>query len=117
MGFSFLAEGLFRTFLPDAPWRPLVVNLGYPFGFLIVIIGRQQLFTENTLTAIIPLLARRNLSTFFSVLRLWATVLAANIVGAHLFAWTLAHTAMVRPDTPRTCRSAQPFCGEFSRVG
>ncbi|HEY3838032.1 MAG TPA: formate/nitrite transporter family protein, partial [Bryobacteraceae bacterium] len=67
MGFSFLAEGLFRSHLPDAPWRPLLVNLGYPVGFLIVVIGRQQLFTENTLTAIIPLLARRNLPTLFSV--------------------------------------------------
>jgi formate-nitrite transporter family protein len=99
MGFSFLAEGLFRTFLPDAPWRPLLVNLGYPFGFLIVVIGRQQLFTENTLTAIIPLLARRNWSTFVSVMRLWAVVLAANLVGAHLFAWALANTPVVRPET------------------
>jgi formate/nitrite transporter FocA (FNT family) len=99
MGFSFLAEGLLRTFLPNAPWRPLLVNLGYPVGFLIVIIGRQQLFTENTLTAIIPLLARRNLTTFFSVMRLWAIVLAANIVGAALFAWTVADTSLVRPET------------------
>jgi formate/nitrite transporter FocA (FNT family) len=101
MGFSFLAEGLFRTFLPPAAWRPLVENLGYPFGFLIVIIGRQQLFTENTLTAIIPLLARRNMPTFLSVLRLWGVVLAANMVGATLFAWALAHSAVVRPDTQR----------------
>ena len=72
MGFSFLAEGLIRTFLPDAPWRPLLVNLGYPVGFLIVVIGRQQLFTENTLTAIIPLLARRRLSTFVSVMPFWS---------------------------------------------
>ena len=99
MGFSFLAEGLFRTFLPDASWRPLLVNLGYPLGFLIVIIGRQQLFTENTLTAIIPLLARRNWATFWSVMRLWAIVFAANIAGAHLFAWVLASTSLVRPET------------------
>ena len=71
MGFSFVAEALFRTYTPAAPWRPLITNLGYPLGFLIVIVGRQQLFTENTLTAIIPLLARRNLATFWQVLRLW----------------------------------------------
>ena len=59
MGFSFVAMALFRSYLPDAKWTPLVVRLGYPVGFLIVILGRQQLFTENTLTAIIPLLARR----------------------------------------------------------
>ncbi len=98
MGFSFVAEALLRRYLPDAPWRPLIVNLGYPFGFLIVIIGRQQLFTENTLTAIIPLLARRNMSTFISVLRLWAVVLCANLTGAHIIAWVLGNTPVFRPE-------------------
>jgi formate/nitrite transporter FocA (FNT family) len=97
MGFSFVAEALFRTYLPDAPWRPLVTNLGYPLGFLIVIVGRQQLFTENTLTAIIPLLARRNLATFWHVLRLWGIVLAANLVGSHIFAWVIASTPVLHP--------------------
>jgi formate/nitrite transporter FocA (FNT family) len=99
MGFSFLASGLIRTFLPPADWRPLVENLGYPVGFLIVIIGRQQLFTENTLTAIIPLLARRNLTTLLSVLRLWSVVFAANIVGTLLFALALARTDMVHQES------------------
>jgi formate/nitrite transporter FocA (FNT family) len=95
MGFSFVAAALFRTYTPAAPWRPLITNLGYPLGFLIVIVGRQQLFTENTLTAIIPLLARRNLATFWQALRLWAVVLAANITGAHIFAWVLGNTAVL----------------------
>jgi formate-nitrite transporter family protein len=98
MGFSFVAQALFRAHLPDQPWRPLIVNLGYPIGFLIVIIGRQQLFTENTLTAIIPLLARRNSTTFIRVLQLWAVVLAANLAGAHLFAWVVGNTPMFKPD-------------------
>jgi formate-nitrite transporter family protein len=98
MGFSFVAQALFRAYLPDEPWRPLLVNLGYPLGFLIVIIGRQQLFTENTLTAIIPLLARRNSTTLVRVLQLWAAVLAANLVGAHLFAWVVGNTPMFKPE-------------------
>lgn len=97
MGFSFVAEALFRTYTPAAPWRPLITNLGYPLGFLVVIVGRQQLFTENTLTAIIPLLARRNLATLWQVLRLWAVVLAANITGAHIFAWVLGNTSVLHP--------------------
>jgi formate/nitrite transporter FocA (FNT family) len=97
MGFSFLTQALLRSSLPDATWRPLITSLGYPVGFLIVIIGRQQLFTENTLTAIIPLLARRNLVTLVSVLKLWVVVLAANLVGASVFAWAMAHSAVVRP--------------------
>ncbi len=97
MGFSFVAEALFRTYTPDAPWRPMITNLGYPLGFLIIIVGRQQLFTENTLTAIIPLLARRNLATFRQVLRLWSVVLAANIAGAHIFAWVIGNTPVLHP--------------------
>ena len=98
MGFSLVAMALFRAYLPDAPWRPLIARLGYPMGFLIVITGRQQLFTENTLTAIIPLLARRNLATLWRVIRLWAIVLSANIAGAHLFAWVVATTPMFHPE-------------------
>ncbi len=98
MGFSFVAEALFRAYLPDRPWRPLIVTLGYPLGFLIAIIARQQLFTENTLTAIIPLLAKRNFTTLLRVANLWAVVLAANMVGAHLFAWVVSNTPMFKPE-------------------
>jgi formate/nitrite transporter FocA (FNT family) len=66
-----------------------------------VVIGRQQLFTENTLTAIIPLLAERNLRTLFFVLKLWAVVLAANLLGAHIFAWAVADTTFLRPDAQK----------------
>jgi formate/nitrite transporter FocA (FNT family) len=98
MGFSFIAEALFQSYLPAAPWRPLLVRLGYPLGYLIVIIGRQQLFTENTLTAIIPLLVKRNRATLVKVLRLWAVVLLANLVGAHLMAWVLGNTPIFSPE-------------------
>ena len=94
MGFSLIGQALLYTYLPDRPWRPLLVRAGYALGFLIVIIGRQQLFTENTLTAIIPLLARRNLPTLWLVLRLWTVVLVGNLVGAHLFAWVVGNTPM-----------------------
>src|SRR3954447_25702402 len=87
MGFSLVAEGLLRAALPDAPWRPLVAKLGYSLGFIIVILGRQQLFTENTLTPILPLLRRKNFATFLQVMRLWGVVLLANVIGTILFAW------------------------------
>ena len=98
MGFSLVGEALLEAHLPARPWRPLLTNLGYSLGYLIVIIGRQQLFTENTLTAIIPLLARRNLTTLVRVARLWAVVLVANLAGAHLFAWVAGNTPMFRPE-------------------
>src|SRR4051794_14150866 len=92
MGFSLVAEGILRDRLPDASWRPLVTKFGYSAGFLLVILGRQQLFTENTLTPMLPLFHKKDLSTAKSVGRLWATVLIANLVGALVMAWTLANT-------------------------
>lgn len=86
MGFSFIAEGLLMAHLPDQPWRPLIASTGYCVGFLIVILGRQQLFTENTLTVVLPLLLRKDLPTLLRMLRLWAVVLGGNLVGTFLFA-------------------------------
>src|SRR5487761_1737852 len=61
MGFSLVAEGLLQAYLPDTMWRPLLTKLGYSVGFVIVVLGRQQLFTETTLTAVLPLLSRRDM--------------------------------------------------------
>ena len=86
MGFSLVAEGLLADQLPDAGWTKLISKLGYSVGFLIVVLGRQQLYTETTLTAVIPLLSRRNLQTGLGVMRLWGVVLLANLVGTYIFA-------------------------------
>ncbi|HEX8500376.1 MAG TPA: formate/nitrite transporter family protein [Pyrinomonadaceae bacterium] len=97
MGFSLVAEGLLRAHLPEAQWRPLVAKLGYSVGFLIIVLGRHQLFTENTLTAVLPLLQRPYASTLARVLKLWAVVLAANLAGAVLFAFVVARTGLFDP--------------------
>ena len=89
IGFSFLAQALLADGLPDARWAHLVSAFGYSIGFLIVVLGRQQLFTENTLTPVLPWLHDMRWSVFRRVLRLWAIVLVTNIVGAFLFAWLL----------------------------
>lgn len=98
MGFSLVTQGLLHAYLPQAPWTPLIDNLGYSVGFFIVILGRQQLFTENTLTVILPLLAHPNKMTFLRVLRLWGIVFCTNILGALLFASIIAHTALFPPN-------------------
>jgi formate-nitrite transporter family protein len=86
MGFSMVAEGLLAAYLPGGQWTPLLSKLGYSVGFLIVVLGRQQLFTETTLTAILPLLSDRNARTGLGVARLWGIVLGANVVGTYIFA-------------------------------
>ena len=102
MGFSLIAEGMLRHHLPAASWRPLVAKLGYSAGFLLVILGRQQLFTENTLTPMLPLFHKRDWPTAASVGRLWGIVLCANLVGALIVAWTLANTGVFPADVRGT---------------
>jgi formate/nitrite transporter FocA (FNT family) len=98
MGFILVTEGLLRSHLPDAAWRPLVAKLGYSVGFLIVILGSQQLYTENTLTPIVPLLTKKSGEMLGRVLRLWAIVLVTNLLGTVVFAWVLARTTLFDPD-------------------
>jgi formate-nitrite transporter family protein len=95
MSLSFLAESALRAHMPDAVWRPLIAKLGYTVGFLVVILGRQQLFTENTLTPILPLLRKKERASVSNVLRLWAVVLMANLIGAHIAAWFFGNTPAV----------------------
>jgi formate/nitrite transporter FocA (FNT family) len=99
MGASLAGEGLIRSMLPDTHWRPLAVSFGYTLGFLIVVLGRQQLFTENTITAILPLLDdKEKWSKLLQVLRLWSVVLVANIAGATAFAFAAAHSNIFSAD-------------------
>jgi formate-nitrite transporter family protein len=114
MGFSFLAEGLLRAHLPEADWRPLITKLGYSVGFVVVIIGSQQLFTENTLTPILPLLRQRTSACLRNVLRLWGAVLVANLLGALLFAFALGRLAVVEP---RVQAALGDIAGEALRFG
>ena len=73
--------GALHHYVPDAPWSDAVVALGYPIGFLIVVLGRMQLFTEQTVVAILPLARETNLRNFGRVARLWALVLLGNLTG------------------------------------
>lgn len=97
IGFSFVAQAYMQAGLPDVPWRRLVASFGYCLGFLIVILGRQQLFTETTLTALIPTLTRRNLRTLAGTMRVWAIVLATNLVGTLVFAAIAARPGVFDP--------------------
>jgi formate/nitrite transporter FocA (FNT family) len=90
---SVLGEAVFRTYLPpDASWSYLIENLGYSLGFLVVILGRMQLFTENTITTVLPVIADPRRPMFLAMARLWTIVLSANVVGAFAIAAFYAFT-------------------------
>jgi formate/nitrite transporter FocA (FNT family) len=97
MGFSLVAEGLLNAYLPPVAWAPLVIKLGYPIGFLIVILGRQQLFTETTVTVVLPLLSRRTRATLTRVLAFWGVVLGSNLLGTLAIAGILGVTDAYGP--------------------
>jgi formate-nitrite transporter family protein len=89
MGFSFLALALLQSKLPEGPEKYLIGGIGYSLGFVIVVLGRQELFTESTLTAVLPLLVKRDWRTGVALLRFWSVVLVANLLGTLVFALML----------------------------
>ncbi len=91
MGASLMAKGIFHAKLPEGPIGFFLENIGYTFGFIIVIMARQQLFTENTLTAVLPIMHKPTGHNFLILLRLWGVVLLGNIIGTALAALGFIH--------------------------
>jgi formate/nitrite transporter FocA (FNT family) len=110
ISFCLVAQGILRMHLPDAPWRHLLVALGYPVGFLMVVLSRQQLFTETTITVMLPLIKEPTLEHFAGAARMWSLVLVANLVGtlaaALFFAFAPAIDAELRAAMLETARGA-----------
>jgi formate-nitrite transporter family protein len=94
IGWSFIGGAYAATLVAPA-YRQAVAAGVYPLGFILVIIGRSQLFTENTLEPVIPVLAHPSRETFGQMLRLWTIVLAGNMAGAALFGLLFANTYVV----------------------
>lgn len=78
---SVLGQAMLEEALPDTPWRAVLASFGYTIGFLIVIMGRMQLFTESTLSATIPVATSPKISNLLRLMRLWGIVFAANMIG------------------------------------
>jgi len=101
MGFSFLTLAELRAALPAAPWTHLLSSFGYTIGFLIAVLGRQQLFTESTLTAVLPFLTRLDTKSFLAMLRLWVVVLATNLLGTFVFAAVISYPNLFHTDVAK----------------
>ncbi|UVL28348.1 formate/nitrite transporter family protein [Pseudomonas donghuensis] len=89
MGLSLMAMGLFYSRLPEDDSSQVIASLGYSAGFLAVILARQQLFTENTLTAVLPVMTEPSLRNFGRLLRLWSVVLLGNLAGTILVSYVM----------------------------
>ena len=96
MGLTAVAVSSVRAILGDGSWQNLIAYMVYPIGFIAVIIGRQQLFTENTLYPVVLVLDEGR--WLIKMLRLWAVVFASNIAGAMAFAALASYTTALKPE-------------------
>jgi len=94
IGWSFVG-GAYAATLVAPEYRHAVFAAVYPLGFIMVIIGRNQLFTENTLEPVIPVLDKPTRGTLGKMMRLWGIVLVGNLAGAVLFGLLFAKTSVV----------------------
>ncbi|WP_318357414.1 formate/nitrite transporter family protein [Enterobacter sp.] len=99
MGASLLAKGIFHVQLEGIPGGFVLENLGYTFGFIIVIMARQQLFTENTVTAVLPFMHNPTFSNGGLLLRLWGVVLLGNLIGTAIAAWAFEYMPIFDEET------------------
>ena len=91
IGLSPLAAACMVAIFGDAPTASLLKPLGYTAGFVLVILARQQLFTENTITTVLPVMSEKSWPRFFKLARVWVIVLVANMIGAMLFALFISY--------------------------
>ncbi len=94
IGFSVLLMSvvltLFNGVFPEPVVELLVANM-YPLGFIFVVLGRSELFTEHTTLAVLPVL--QGLAPIKKLLRLWVIVYFSNIFGGLIFALILTYFA------------------------
>jgi formate-nitrite transporter family protein len=95
MGLTALSTSIVLALLGPSPVAKIIAGLLYPIGFIAVILGRAQLFTENTLYPVALMLAERRHG--WKTLRLWAIVLPSNVLGAFLFALLAVETGALTP--------------------
>jgi formate/nitrite transporter FocA (FNT family) len=98
ISFSLLAQAVLQSHLPQSSWTLLVTSLGYSVGFLMVVLSRQQLFTESTVTAVLPVIANLTLPNLWRLGRLWGVVLVANVAGTFVAALLCTFTPVLTPE-------------------
>jgi formate/nitrite transporter FocA (FNT family) len=101
MGLSALGNAIALAMLTPPGGAPsgsvqLVAKMFYPLGFIVVILGRSQLFTENTLYPVALVLSEKR--HFWNTMRLWAAVLPSNVLGAFAFACLASITQALKPE-------------------
>ncbi len=98
ISFSLFCEGYLRYNLPESAHNFLIENIGYTFGFVIVIMARLQLFTENTITVVLPVFEKRTSRNFNKMITLWGVVMLTNFMGTFVAALLVTKLSFVTPE-------------------
>jgi formate/nitrite transporter FocA (FNT family) len=96
MGLTGLSVALALSYLGNSPTAQFISFCFYPIGFIVVIVGRAQLFTENTLFPVVLVLDERD--HVRNTLRLWGAVFVSNVAGAVFFGWLVMKTGALAPN-------------------
>lgn len=94
VGFSIFLMGTLTTLYYDSLSTEslhVILAFCYSIGFIFVIIGRSELFTEHTALAILPVL-NRSVSPK-SLFELWLLVYVGNLAGGYLFGYILTEVS------------------------
>ncbi|MDS7967540.1 formate/nitrite transporter family protein [Acinetobacter sp. V117_2] len=115
ISFSFVFKAIIASYLPaDAVWTDLITNVGYTIGFLIAILGHMQLFTENTITTVVPLFKPFTLEKLQAVGRLWGIVILCNLIGTALSSLFFLTTHLFTPDIDKALDELAHHVASFS---
>ncbi len=115
ISFSFVFKAIIAAYLPaDAVWTDLITNVGYTIGFLIAILSHMQLFTENTITTVVPLFNPFTFDKLRAVGRLWGIVILCNIIGTALASLFFLTTHLFTPDIDKALDELAHHVGSFS---
>ncbi|MDC4010369.1 formate/nitrite transporter family protein [Acinetobacter baumannii] len=115
ISFSFVFKAIIASYIPtDAIWTDLITNFGYTIGFLIAILGHMQLFTENTITTVVPLFKPFTLDKLRAVGRLWGIVILCNIIGTGLASLFFLTTDLFTPNIDKALDELAHHVASFS---
>jgi formate/nitrite transporter FocA (FNT family) len=95
-GFAITLTFLIYSSMTAKSDSPVIASLLYPIGFVYIILGGYQLYTENTLPPVALVLER--LASFPTLLRTWIVVAFGNFVGGGIGALVLAYTGVFSPE-------------------
>lgn len=84
----------------------------YPIGFIYIILGNYQLYTENTLPPVALTLSR--LASVPLLVLVWTVVLVGNVLGAGFGVFLVAHGNVLSPEAMTV---ATEFAGNGLELG